>query len=73
MGYDVEDYKEIHKPYGTVADVEALIKGAHDRGMKLVMDLVVNHSSDQHKWFKEALKGKDNPYRDYYMVSDETM
>jgi glycosidase len=47
MGYDIEDYKDIHKPYGTVKDVETLIKGCHDREMKLVMDLVVNHSSDQ--------------------------
>jgi glycosidase len=47
MGYDIEDYKDIHKPYGTVKDVETLIQGCHDRGMKLVMDLVVNHTSDQ--------------------------
>ena len=47
MGYDIEDYKDIHKPYGTVKDVEILIQGCHDRGMKLVMDLVVNHTSDK--------------------------
>ena len=47
MGYDIEDYKDIYKPYGTVKDVETLIQGCHDRGMKLVMDLVVNHTSDK--------------------------
>jgi 1,4-alpha-glucan branching enzyme len=53
MGYDIADYKDIHKPYGTVQDVETLIQGCHDRGMKLVMDLVVNHTSDQvcHSFF----------------------
>jgi glycosidase len=47
MGYDISDYREIHKPYGTVDDVDKLIKGCHERGMKFVMDLVVNHTSDQ--------------------------
>lgn len=47
MGYDISDYKDIHAPYGTVADVEKIIKGCHDRGMKFVMDLVVNHTSDK--------------------------
>lgn len=47
MGYDISDYKDIHPPFGTVADVDKIIKGCHDRGMKFVMDLVVNHSSDQ--------------------------
>lgn len=67
MGYDISDYRDIHPPFGTVADVDKIIKGCHDRGMKFVMDLVVNHSSDQHKWFQEAKKSKDNEYRDYYI------
>ncbi|KAK9326847.1 glycoside hydrolase superfamily [Lipomyces starkeyi] len=67
MGYDISDYKDIHAPYGTVADVEKLIECLHSRGMKLVMDLVVNHTSDQHTWFQEAKKSKDNEFRDYYI------
>ncbi|KAK9334485.1 glycoside hydrolase superfamily [Lipomyces starkeyi] len=63
MGYDISDYKDIHAPYGTVADVEKLIECLHSRGMKLVMDLVVNHTSDQHTWFQEAKKSKDNEFR----------
>ncbi|ODQ71815.1 hypothetical protein LIPSTDRAFT_5034 [Lipomyces starkeyi NRRL Y-11557] len=60
MGYDISDYKDIHAPYGTEADVEKLIECLHSRGMKFVMDLVLNHTSDQHKWFQEAKKPKDN-------------
>ncbi|KAH8590773.1 glycoside hydrolase superfamily [Bisporella sp. PMI_857] len=67
MGYDISDYRDIHAAYGTLQDVESLIQGCHDRGMKLLMDLVVNHTSDQHQWFREAKKGKDNPYRDFYI------
>ncbi|KAN0104502.1 glycoside hydrolase family 13 protein [Hyaloscypha variabilis] len=67
MGYDISDYYKIHAPYGTVADVDKLIQGCHERGMKFVMDLVVNHTSDQHKWFQESKKGKDNEFRDWYM------
>ncbi|PVH86004.1 glycoside hydrolase family 13 protein [Cadophora sp. DSE1049] len=67
MGYDISDYKDIHAPYGTLKDVDDLIDGCHKRGLKFVMDLVVNHTSDQHKWFQEAKSSKDSPYRDYYM------
>ncbi|CZT43865.1 probable alpha-amylase [Rhynchosporium secalis] len=67
MGYDISDYKDIHAPYGTLKDVDELIEGCHKRGMKLLMDLVVNHTSDQHEWFKAAKSSKDNPYRDFYM------
>ncbi|KAJ9665532.1 hypothetical protein H2201_004414 [Coniosporium apollinis] len=67
MGYDISDYEDIHAPYGTVADVEKLIEGLHSRGMKFVMDLVVNHTSDQHKWFQEAKKSKDSEFRDFYI------
>ncbi|CZR62401.1 probable alpha-glucosidase (maltase) [Phialocephala subalpina] len=67
MGYDISDYRDIHAPYGTLADVDKLIEGCHSRGMKFLMDLVVNHTSDRHNWFLEAKKGKDNPYRDFYI------
>ncbi|RVT78503.1 alpha-glucosidase [Flavobacterium sufflavum] len=65
-GYDISDYQSIMKEFGTMEDFDALLKGMHERGLKLVMDLVVNHSSDEHKWFEESRKSKDNPYRDYY-------
>jgi len=65
-GYDISDYQNIMKEFGTMQDFDALLKGMHQRGIKLVMDLVVNHSSDEHKWFQESRKSRDNPYRDYY-------
>ncbi|KKA26497.1 hypothetical protein TD95_004485 [Thielaviopsis punctulata] len=67
MGYDVADYKAIDPPYGDIDDVLTLRDKLHERGMKLVLDLVVNHTSDQHEWFKQAISSKDNPYRDYYI------
>jgi oligo-1,6-glucosidase len=66
-GYDVSDYQDIMDEFGTMADWEHLIQEMHDREMKLMMDLVVNHSSDEHHWFIEAKKSKDNPYRNYYI------
>jgi oligo-1,6-glucosidase len=66
MGYDISDYRDIMKEFGTMADFDTLLKGMHDRGLKLVMDLVVNHTSDEHKWFIESRKSRDNPYRNYY-------
>ena len=65
-GYDISDYQNIMKEFGTIQDFDALLKGMHERGIKLVMDLVVNHSSDEHRWFQESRKSRDNPYRDYY-------
>lgn len=65
-GYDISDYRDIMDEFGTMEDFEQLIKGLHDRGIRLIMDLVVNHTSDEHNWFKESRKSKDNPYRDYY-------
>ncbi len=65
-GYDISDYYKIHPEFGTMEDFDELLKGIHDRGMKLIMDLVVNHSSDEHEWFQESRKSLDNPYRDYY-------
>ncbi len=66
-GYDISDYRNIMHEFGTMSDFDELLKGIHDREMKLVMDLVVNHSSDEHHWFEESRKSKDNPYRDYYI------
>ncbi|RSK47846.1 glycoside hydrolase family 13 protein [Bacillus canaveralius] len=66
-GYDISDYQDIMDEFGTMQDWEKLLTEVHNRGMKLIMDLVVNHSSDEHKWFVESRKSKDNPYRDYYV------
>jgi oligo-1,6-glucosidase len=65
-GYDVSDYRDIMKDFGTMADFDALLKGMHQRGLKLVMDLVVNHSSDEHEWFKQSRSSRKSPYREYY-------
>lgn len=70
-GYDVSDYEDIMDEFGTMADFDDLLRGVHQSGMKLILDLVVNHSSDEHLWFQEARKSKDNPYRDYYIWRDE--
>lgn len=69
-GYDVSNYHMIDPEFGTMEDVEELIQEAHAREIKIIFDFVANHTSDQHPWFKEALKGKDNPYRDYYLWAD---
>ena len=66
-GYDISDYRNIMDEFGTMADFDALLAGIHERGMKLIMDLVVNHSSDEHAWFEASKSSKDNPYRDYYI------
>jgi oligo-1,6-glucosidase len=66
-GYDISDYQNIMDEFGTMSDWEELLAEVHNRGMKLIMDLVVNHSSDEHQWFIESKKSKDNPYRDYYI------
>ena len=65
-GYDISDYKSIHPDYGDLEVFKQVLDGAHQRGMKVFMDLVVNHTSDEHPWFIESRKGKDNPYHDYY-------
>ncbi|MBO0359543.1 alpha-glucosidase [Hymenobacter sp. BT186] len=65
-GYDIADYRRIMPEFGTMQDFDALLKGLHQRGIKLVMDLVVNHSSDEHEWFKQARSSRTSPYRDYY-------
>ncbi|MDQ4503723.1 alpha-glucosidase [Sinomonas sp. ASV322] len=65
-GYDISDYRDIDPAFGTLADLDELIEGLHARGMKLVMDLVVNHTSDEHPWFVESRASKDSPKRDWY-------
>ena len=66
-GYDVSDYKEVHPWFGTKQDLKQLIDGVHQRGMKIISDIVLNHTSDQHPWFLEALKNPKSKYRDYYI------
>jgi oligo-1,6-glucosidase len=66
MGYDISDYRAIMKQFGSMEDFDLLLEGLHARGIKLIMDLVVNHTSDEHVWFKESKKSRDNPYRNFY-------
>lgn len=66
-GYDISDYRDIMDEFGTMEDFDEMLAQAHKRGIRIVMDLVVNHTSDEHKWFMESRKSKDNPYRDYYI------
>ncbi len=66
-GYDISNYRDIHPEFGTMEDFDQLLEGIHSRGMKLIMDLVVNHSSDEHEWFEKSRQSKDNPYRDFYI------
>lgn len=67
MGYDISDYEAVHAPYGTLADMDALIAACHERGMRLILDLVVNHTSDQHAWFRASRSSRDDPHRDWYI------
>ena len=69
-GYDISDYRDIMEEFGTMADFDRMLEGIHQRGMKLVIDLVSNHTSDEHPWFVESRKSRDNPYRDYYIWKD---
>ena len=66
-GYDISDYQAIMTEFGTMEDFDDMLREAHERGIKIMMDLVVNHTSDEHRWFVESRKSKDNPYRDYYI------
>jgi len=66
-GYDISDYKDIMDEFGTMEDFDELLFEAHKRGLKILMDLVVNHTSDEHIWFINSRKSKDNEYRDYYI------
>lgn len=69
-GYDISDYYAIDPSYGTMEDFEQLLEETHKRGMKLIMDLVVNHTSTEHEWFKQARSSKDNPFREFYIWKD---
>ena len=69
-GYDIRDYRSIMKEFGTMADFDAMLAGMRARGIRLMMDLVVNHTSDEHEWFKQARSSRSNPYHDYYIWHD---
>ncbi|MGZ8490409.1 MAG: alpha-amylase family glycosyl hydrolase, partial [Candidatus Binatia bacterium] len=69
-GYDVADYRNVHPMYGTRADFRTFLREAHRAGLKVITELVVNHTSDQHPWFKEARRSKESPLRDWYVWSD---
>jgi len=69
-GYDISDYTAINPEYGTMEDFEQMVSLLHERGIKVIMDLVINHTSDKHKWFESARQSKDSPYRDYYYWAD---
>lgn len=69
-GYDISDYRAINKDFGTMEDFEELLRETHKRGMRLIMDLVVNHTSDEHEWFKKALEDPDSKYRNYYFFKE---
>lgn len=66
-GYDISDYQDIDPMFGTLEDMEQLIREAGKRGIRIIMDLVLNHTSDEHPWFIEAKSGRENPYHDYYV------
>ncbi len=70
FGYDVADYRDVHPDYGDLAQFRRVLDRAHTLGLKVLLDLVVNHTSDQHPWFLESRKGRDNPYSDYYIWRD---
>ncbi|MFT9082780.1 MAG: alpha-glucosidase [Leuconostoc pseudomesenteroides] len=69
-GYDISDYRKILPEFGTMADVDEMITVAHELGLKIMMDLVVNHTSDEHQWFQQSRQSRNNPYRDYYIWRD---
>ena len=71
-GYDISDYRAIMPEFGTMEDWERMITALHANGIRLIMDLVVNHTSDEHRWFQESKKGRENPYSDYYIWRDGT-
>ena len=70
-GYDIADYYNINPIYGTIEDFKELIFKLHQNNIRLIMDLVVNHTSDEHRWFKEASSDKNSPYHDYYIFKDK--
>jgi len=70
-GYDISDYRALQPEYGTMEDFERLVQKAHDMDIKIIMDFVANHTSNEHKWFQEAKKSRDNPYHDYYYWAEQ--
>jgi len=70
-GYDIADYYSIHPDYGDLEDFKTFLNAAHQRGLRVITDLVLNHTSDQHRWFQSARQGPDDPYHDYYVWSDD--
>ncbi|MDW7692503.1 alpha-amylase family glycosyl hydrolase [Flammeovirgaceae bacterium SG7u.111] len=70
--YDVVDYKDVHPNYGDLPTFKKMVQEAHNHDIKIIIDLIINHTSDQHPWFLESKKGKDNPYRDYYIWATKT-
>ena len=66
-GYDIRDYRKVMTEFGTMDDFDELLEAVKERGMKMILDLVVNHTSDEHVWFVESRKSKDNPFRDFYI------
>ena len=66
-GYDISDYQSVNPAFGTLEDFKDLLESAHRRGIRVILDMVLNHTSDEHRWFRESRKSKDNPYRDYYI------
>jgi maltose alpha-D-glucosyltransferase/alpha-amylase len=70
-GYDIASFNEIHSDYGTLEDFQRFLEAAHTKGLRVIADMVVNHTSDQHQWFKEARSDPESPYRDYYVWSDD--
>ncbi len=71
-GYDIRDYRKIMTEFGTMEDFEELLDKVHEKGMRLIMDLVVNHTSDEHEWFKDAISDKGSKYRDYYFIKENS-
>ena len=69
-GYDISNYRDIYKPFGTLEDFKTMIKEMHARGIRLIMDLVVNHTSSEHPWFKDAISNPNSKYRDYYIIKE---
>ncbi len=73
FGYDVADYRDVDPKFGTLTDFKEMLDKFHEKGIKVIVDLVANHTSDQHYWFQEARKSKDNPYRDYYYWAEKPL
>lgn len=67
MGYDISNYEDVYPPYGTLGGMDILMKGCHERGMRLILDIVINHTSHEHAWFKESRSSRTNSKRDWYI------